>query len=202
MKIIIFNRIFAVVAIGLLTACNTAKVQSWADPQFAGRPIGKTVVLGVAKSDSLCRQYEDMFVARLLELGVAASSMHANSKLTDKLDREALASLLKMNDVDSIIVTRVLSETERSQVISSGYYSTVYSSYWVYYDYGYSVSYNAADVSSFMEFELETNLYDVETEKLVWSGRNVVYDDRSDMKNMKDIIRGVVSGLRKQGFIK
>jgi hypothetical protein len=201
MKIIIFNRIFAVVAISLLTACNTAKVQSWADPQFAGRPIGKTIVLGVAESDSRCRQYEDLFVSRLLELGIAASSLHANSQLTDKLDREGLKSLLELNEVDSIIVTRVLSETERNQMVETGYYGTAYTTYWGYYDYGYTVSYNTADVTSFMEFELETNLYDVETEKLVWSGRNVVYDDRSDMKNMQVIIRGVVRDLRKQGFI-
>jgi len=186
----------------VFTACfTTVKVQSWIDPAFAERPIGKTIVLGVAESDSLSRQYEDLFVARLLELGVSASSLHANSKVTEKLDKEALEALLRANNVDSIIVTRVLSETERNQVVTTGYNATPYNNYWGYYNYGYSLSYNSADIASFMEFELETNLYDVDSEKLVWSGRKVVYDDRSDMKNMQGIIKGVIKDFRKQGFI-
>ena len=193
--------ILAALMAGLLSSCNTVKMESWADPAFANRPIGKTIVLGVAESDTISRQYEDLFVARLLELGVSSSSLHANHKVTDKLDRDALTALLKTNNVDSIIVTRLLSETERNQVVTMGYYSTPYNNYWGYYDYGYSLSYNTAEIASFMEFELETNLYDVATEKLVWTGRKVVYDDRSDVKNMQGIIKSVIKDFRKESFI-
>ncbi len=185
----------------LMSACNTVKMKSWTDPASTDRPIGKTIVLGVSESDTITRQYEDIFVARLLELGVSASSLHANHKVTDKLDKEALEALLKENNVDSIIVTRVLSETERNQVVTTGYDSTPYNNYWGYYDYGYSITFNTADVVSFMEFELETNLYDIDTEKLIWTGRKVVYDDRSDIKNMAGIIKSVVKDFRKEGFI-
>ena len=193
--------ILAALMAGLLSSCNTVKMESWADPAFANRPIGKTIVLGVAESDTISRQYEDLFVARLLELGVSSSSLHANHKVTNKLDRDALTALLKTNNVDSIIVTRLLSETERNQVVTMGYYSTPYNNYWGYYDYGYSLSYNTAEIASFMEFELETNLYDVATEKLVWTGRKVVYDDRSDVKNMQGIIKSVIKDFRKESFI-
>ena len=185
----------------LLTACNTVKVSSWTDPEFKNRPIGKTVVLGVSESTSMSRQYEDLFVNRLLELGVETASLHASVTITNQLDKNLLDALLKENGVDTIIVTRALSETERNQVVTTGYSATPYNNYYGYYGYGYSLSYNSADVVSFMEFELETNLYDVETERLVWSGRKVVYDDRSDLTNMKAIIKGVVKDLRKQGMI-
>ena len=185
-----------------LNACNTAKIQTWTDPAFDGRPLGKTMVLGIGESNSRIRQYEDLFALRLFELGVPAGSLHATCKVPEKPDRAELEAMLKTNDVDSIIVTRILSETERNQLVSTGYYSTpIYSSYWGYYSYGYSISFHDAEISNFREFELETNLYDVETEKLVWSGRSVVYDDRSDMKNMRQIIRTVILELRKNGFV-
>jgi hypothetical protein len=196
-----FGIIIAGAALGLLAACNTVKVHSWTDPQFEGRPIGKTMVLGVAESDSLSRQYEGLFVQRLTELGVPSESLHANIQKTDKITEEALVAALKEHSYDSILVTRLLSETERQQVVNTGYYPSHYGNYYGYYSHAYALTYNTAYIQSFMEFELETNLYDVETQKLVWTGRKIIYDDRSDLTNMKGIVKGVVKDLRKQGMI-
>lgn len=200
MRAKIFSYSMLAAATAFLTACNTAKVQTWTDPAFEDRPLGNTMVLGIGDSNSKIRQYENLFATRLSELGVAAGSLHTTFQVPEKPDREALETILKSNDIDSIIVTRMLSETERNQMVTTGYYSTPsYSSYWGYYSH--SISFYSADISSFREFELETNLYDVESEKLVWSGRMVVYDDRSDLKNMRETIRTVMLELRKNGFI-
>ena len=185
----------------LLASCNTVKVHSWMDPQFEGRKIGKTMVLGVAESDSISRQYEALFVERLTELGVDTQSLHALIQKTDPVSEEALMTALKEHNYDSILVTRKLSETERQQVVTTGYYPSHYGNYYGYYSHAYSLSYNTATVQSFLEFELETNLYDVKTEKLVWTGRKIVYDDRSDLTNMKGIIKGVVKDLSKKGLL-
>ncbi len=185
----------------LLASCNTVKVRSWADPEFAGRPIGKTMVLGVADSDSVSRQYEAHFVGHLAELGIKADSLHALLQKTDPVSEEALVAALQEHNYDSILVTRKLSETERQQVVTTGYYPDHYNNYYGYYSYGYALSYNSATIQSFLEFELETNLYDVKTKKLVWTGRTIVYDDRSDQTNMKGIIKGVVKDLGKKGLL-
>jgi hypothetical protein len=193
--------LFTGLAACLLASCTTVKVHSWMDPQFNGRTIGKTMVLGIAESDSLTRQYEYLFVERLAELGVPSASLHAAIQTTKKISKEELAATLQEHNFDSILVTRLISETERQQVANPGSYSTHYGNYWGYYSHAYTVTYNTAYVQNFMEFELETNLYDVETRKLVWSGRTVVYDDRSDRSNMKRIIEGVLKDLGKKGML-
>ncbi len=185
----------------LLASCSTVRIHSWMDPQFEGRTIGKTMVLGVAESDSISRQYEALFVERFTELGVEAKSLHALVQKTDPVSEEALVAALQEHNYDSIIVTRKLSETERQQAVTTGYYPDHYDSYYGYYSYGYALTYNTAYVQSFVEFELETNLYDVKTKKLVWTGRKIVYDDRSDLTNMKGIIKGVVKDLKKKGLL-
>jgi hypothetical protein len=187
--------------LGLLAACNTVKVHSWTAPGSNGRPLGKTMVLGVAESDSLSLQYESLFVERLGELGISAESLHARVQKTDKITEEALAAALREQGFNSILVTRLLSEKERQQVVNTGFYPSHYDSYYGFYSHAYHLTYNTAYVQSFVEFELETNLYDVETSKLVWSGRKVIYDDRSDQTNMRGIINGVIKDLRKQGMI-
>ncbi len=188
-------------AICLLASCNTVKVRSWTDPEFTDRAIGKTMVLGVADSDSVSRQYEAHFVGHLAASGIKADSLHALLQKTDPVSEEALVAALQKHNYDSILVTRKLSETERQQVVTTGYYPSHYGNYYGYYSHAYSLSYNTASVQSFMEFELETNLYDVKTQKLVWTGRTIVYDDRSDATNMKGIIKGVVKDLQKQDLL-
>jgi hypothetical protein len=53
-----------------------------------------------------------------------------------------------------------------------------------------------------MEFDLESNLYEVNSEKLIWTGRKTVYDDASALENIKTVIQSVVADLRKQGMLK
>jgi hypothetical protein len=196
-----FSLFISGITISLLTSCNTVKVHSWMDPAFEGRTMGKTMILAVGESDSLSLQYEGLFMERLSELGITAESLHASIQPTDQITEEDLVQQLLVHGYASILVTRLLSETERQQVINTGYYPSHYGNYYGYYSHAYTLNYNTATVQSFMEFELETNLYDVKTKKLVWTGRKVIYDDRSDLTNMKGIIKGVVKDLGKKGLL-
>ncbi len=196
------KNIFASILLAsLLASCSTVKVKSWADPEFAGRKAGKTMVLGVAESDSIARQFEALFVEHLAELGVEADSLHALVQKTDPVSEADLVAALQEHGYDSILVTRKLSETERDELVTTGYRPSYYDNYYGYYSFGYTLVADTAYVQSYMEFALETNLYDVKTGKLVWTGRTVVYDDRSDLTNMKGIIKGVVKDLGRKGLL-
>ncbi len=196
------KNIFAsILLVSLLASCSTVKVKSWADPQFAGRKAGKTMVLGIAESDSVSRQYEALFVERLTELGVEADSLHALVQKTDPVSEEDLVAALQEQGYDSIIVTRKLSETERTELVTTGYRPDYADDYYGYYSFGYALTYDTAYVQNYMEFMLEINLYDVKTKKLVWTGRTVVYDNHSDFTNMKGIIKGVVKDLGRKGLL-
>ena len=139
------------------------------DPAFAGRVIGKTMVLGMFESDSMTRQYEALFAESLTEIGVEAKSLHALIQNADKISEEELVAALQEQNYDSIIVTRKLSETERQQVVTTGYYPSHYGSYYGFYSHAYSLSSNTASVQSFREFELEP-IYTT-SRPGSWSGR-------------------------------
>jgi len=185
----------------LLTSCFTAKTQSWMNPKFEGRSLGKTIVLGMSTSESLSRQYETLFVEQLTERGITASSLHTVCPTSKEIDEETLVNALQKNKFKSILVTRLLSEKERQQVITTGYYPSYYNNYYGYYSHGIGIGYNTAYVQNFIEFEIETTLYDVQTKQLVWTGRKIVYDDRTDRTNMKKVIKGVLKDLGKKGLL-
>lgn len=197
----IFTALTATLLISLLSSCQmrSEKQESWLNPEFKNYKLGKTSVLAITDNENRCRQYEALFVDALLPF-VSAGSLHASQDLTGKITEENLDALLKENAVKTLIITTVLDGSQRQQVVGNGYNSSPYNSgYWGYYNYGYGI--NTATVSSFMEYVLETNVYDVESKKLVWSGRKSIFDDRSDMENMKLIIKNVTRDLEKRGIL-
>ena len=188
----------------LLTSCymRTPKQESWTNPEFKNRSIGKTLVMGNADSQTLCHQYEALFVQHLLPY-VSAGPYHESIDIDGKIEREQLEKLLQENDIQTVIVTTLLDGEQKTETIVTGYDATPHNNgYWGYYDWGYSLSANTATVNSYMEFMLETNIYDVKSKKLIWTGRKHIFDDRSDMDNMTLIIQNVIRDLENQGMLK
>lgn len=181
--------------LGLLSACGTLHVDSWANPEYPNRPVGKIMVLGVGKTVEISRQYEDLFIDRLTKLGVEADSMHLHVTRKEMMSEDEIVEILKEHHCDSIIITRLLSEKER--YYAGGEYPD---HYWHYYGF-YSDAFDTRAVESIMEYDLETNLYDVETRSLIWSGREVVYSDRSVQSNMKDVIKALVKNLQRENMV-
>lgn len=186
----------------LLVACGTARVNSWMDPSFEkGWKIGKTAVLAIAESDSLRREYEDDFVEGLTAEKITAESLMILLPKTEKMTKEELVDLLKKNGFDSIFITRKVSSTERQQVVDLGY-PTYYGDYYNYYSYAFGLSFGGnTQVYNYTEFEMETNLYDVKSQKLVWSARQRVTDDRSSRSNIRRMVNGLLKDLRQKGLL-
>ena len=186
----------------LLSACSTLMDRGQINPEFNHRKIGKTMILGLAVNDSMSLQYEMLFTQHLTPHGVSAQSLHALVPNTDTLSREELVEILKKQNVDSILVTRILSEEEQSQVvIDRDYNAANYGSHYDHSRKSFTPNYNAPTEETLLKFELETNLYDVKTQQIVWSGKKTVYDDRSNISNMKKVIHSVVRDLKKNDLL-
>lgn len=202
MKMDIVKWICTAVLAGLAASCASIKVDSWKDPEIADRPIGKTMVLGLSQSDSVRRQYETMFTTDLRRQGIEAHALHGMVPDLEKLEEEMLVALLSDNGFDSILVTRLMSEDWKRGMGAASRFPTYYATYWGYCSTTVYVSSYAGNQSEiYQEFRLETNLYDVETRKLIWSGRSVVYDDRTDEANMRGIIRAAIYDLKDHGLL-
>lgn len=185
----------AVLTAGLLTSCSTLEMQTWSDPDVPDRQLGPSIVLGVAASDNMRRSYEDMFANRLKEVGANVVASYSVLPDEDKLDEAEVRAAIKKAGVESVIVTRVVDERDKTQYVPA----VSHGGYYGYYSYGYNFS--SGHAYNYTETHLETNVYDVETEKLVWAGRMVVTDHKSDKKNMKDVVAGQVKEWQKAGML-
>ena len=183
----------------MLTSCTTVKVESWTNPEFKQRPIGKTVILAVTKDTADRHQYEDLFAQRLNEIGEVAATSYSLLPQDTKLSKSELKNALKSVPADSILLTHLADAKERTKYVAPSSYGG--GGYYGHYGHSYSHMYSPGYTQNYTEFYLEMTLYDVATEKLVWSGKSVVTDYASSKKNMKLLVNSIIKDLTNQGMI-
>jgi hypothetical protein len=197
----------------LMVACATSTQlrKSWSDPSLANnqvKPFKKVLVIIKVRNDMNKRPAEDQLVA-LLKNGNAIPSY---SYLTpaDTVQKELVERLIK-DGFDGVIMMRVKAVVQTETINPGTSYSTWYG-YSSPYGYTSGVSYeigsyerNATsnvDVNSAKDYIIETNIYSLESKKLLWSGVTASMSAKKIDTAMKGIVNTVRKELEKKGLIK
>jgi len=186
----------------VLAGCSSLDIATWSDPSIGERPVGKVMVLAIAEEPTTCRMFEGHFVEELHANGVDAVSGHAVLAAEGAVTREQLEAYLKEGGYDSLILTRLLSASVRNQVVHAGYTTSYPPGFGHYYDYyAFGVVEPVTYVDSYMEYRLETNLFDVPSGKMIWGGTMSVYDTSSAKQNIKKVVNGVIRDMEKKQLL-
>jgi hypothetical protein len=164
----------AALVLAALGACSapTQLTSDWADPNLGSHAYKKIVVVGITPRAAGRRAYEDAFVSELQARGVEAIPSYTFGG-TGQMDKDAAIAKLKEVGADGVLVTRLV-DKETVQNYYPPTYSSVPSAYyggWYgYYSTGYSYMYSPGYVEENKVYRVETNLYNVDSDKLAWSG--------------------------------
>jgi hypothetical protein len=185
-----------------LAGCSTLKIQSWSDPAVSERPIGKVMVVGVAQSATTSRMFENHFVEQLQQEGITAFSGHDLIQPTEKITEAQIEAALVDGAFDSILITRLAGEQSQSQYVQTGYQSA-FPSYYNHYHgyYAYSVVSPVGYVDTVTEYQLETNLFDVTSGKMIWGGVKSVDDASSRTANIRKVVTTVIRDLKRKKLL-
>ena len=161
----------------LMSCGTTSMLKSWSDPAYTGGKMRRVLVIGVGRNASLRKQFEDAFVARLARSGIQAQPSYPLLPDAAAIRKETVVPHVVQRAVTHVLVARVVDHKTVAEYVPPTVTSTYVPAYPSYY-YGwhsyYDMSY-AAVVSPGYTYEteyvhVETNVYDVGTEKLIWSG--------------------------------
>jgi hypothetical protein len=187
-----------------ITCCSATKLDSvWSDPHYQGGKLKEVLVIGVARKETNRRLFEDKFVAKLKTYGTDAIASYTIFPSEKKLDKAAVENQMKTLGVGAVLVTRLLDVKKKTEYVPttrfpprsypSGWYGGYLTSYENVNSPGYFVGY---DVVS-----LETNIYDTQTEKLVWSGLSTTALEDSVDKAIQSVINAIVKSLSNDHLI-
>lgn len=190
----------------LLTSCATTSLTtSWHDAQFSGSAtFDDVLIIGVSEDETLRRLYEDGFVAKLAESDLRAVPSYTLDIPDIKPTRAAVAAAVDAAKARYVLMTRhVNTDTKQhyrppEPVYVDPYYSRMDRYYPLAYREAY---YRPGYTYSVTTVLLESNLYDVETQKLVWSAQSKSVDPAMTQKYLDELISIFAQDLKKSGFL-
>ena len=191
------------VSLCVLVSClPTAQLtKTWTDPSLNAntKPFNKVLVIAQLKDDSTRRTAEDKIVASSSRGNFVQSYNYL--KPSEQEEKLVIKDLLK-DGIDGIILMRLTDiEKTTSYVQGTSYYGG-----WGYrggfyggYGYGYgSPGYYQEDKT----YYVDTNIYDVKTNKLLWTGTVSAVNPSKLDSTLDAIILAVKTELNNKGLIK
>lgn len=198
------NKLFlAALAISLFTACSpsTQITKTWTDPSVNGatvKPFNKVLVIAQLKDDSTRRIAEDKIVASSPRGNFIQSYNYLQP--SEQEENLVIADLSK-DGIDGIILMRLTDiEKSTSYVQGNSYYGGwgYRGGYYGGYGYGYGTpGYYQEDKT----YYVETNIYDVKTNKLLWTGTVSTLNPSKLVTTLDEIIAAIKTELNNKGLI-
>jgi len=185
----------------LLTGCATTHIaNSWKNPDFKQTiQFQKVVVMAVAKNETTRRVAEDELV-KAARSGKAIASYKLLPS-TDLADTEAVKAALKEKGADGLVIVREI-DTRKEENYVPGSVVGVYQSPWTYSSMAAVAVREPGYFETATVLRLETNIYSLADEKLIWSGTSETYDPQDVQTEAKNLAQAVRQTLKKEGLIK
>lgn len=177
---------------------STKMVKNWVYPETGALKFEKVMALVLVQDTFVRRAGEDEMVRLIKQAeGVAAYTVLPDRGLeNESLVRKAVVD----SGVDGIVVMRPVYDRQEVSYVSGGYPGT-YNSFYGYYGWAYQISYAPGYYRSDRFVGVETNIYDVKTEKLVWSGVSQTTNPKDVKKVVAETARAVRKVMKKYGFL-
>jgi len=204
------NVLIALVAVCAVTACNKTKTQtsiplSWRQPGYEQTVFKKLFVIGLSGNEDGRRLFEDTFAKALSSDHGAAYPSYGHLPQSEQLTEDEIKNAIEGGGYDGVLITQVLSiDASKEYVAGSthtvaprnfGYYGGYgYYGYYGYYSGSYAQVHDPGYYKTDTTFRLETNLYSVATNQLVWSGQS----DTIDPKSLTDVIDSMTAAVAKK----
>ena len=114
----------------------------------------------------------------------------------DLKDREAVKAKLKAAGISGVLVMRMTGVTEQVTP-AAGPYGTFDG----YYDYAAAGFYDPMYLQTDTVVHMVSNLYDLNHNKLIWSGVSQTFDPASAKSFMNDVSKSVAKSLKKERLV-
>jgi hypothetical protein len=192
----------------LLTAGSTQYVSIYQNPRagvmdFSGKKIACFVII---PNQELRPAREETVAAELRKRGIDAFAGYTILPGELVKDREKSKEFLKKAGVSGAVLIRLLGDQEQtsqtSPVTTTAWYSQpYYGNFWGYWNYGWASTYIYATQWTDRVITLETTIYSIDRDELLWAGRSNTTNPKNITKFVEDLVKEAGKALRKAGMV-
>lgn len=186
-------------------AASTKYKSMWTSPDAASLDLrGQKVVALVIRKEDAPRQDAEVALAKALTArglqGIPAYSIIPASEIQN---REAAKARMEKNGIVAVVVMKEVAQSSELSESPSTFYATAsYSSFWGYYGSGWSYMYEPSYLQIDRIVNVETLIYDLRRDKLMWAGMSESTNPKAVMKLIQDLVDTTANELKKQGLVR
>lgn len=193
-----------VVLLATVAGCASTSIRnSWVAPGVQG-PLGfqKTLVVFIDPVEATRRAGEDALVARIgSDRAVASHTMFTTQQVQNAQNESAVRTAVDAAGIDSAVVLRVVDEEQTLNYTPGMTYPSYYGGFYGYYGYGWGAAYSPGYMTTNTVVSVETNLYRLDGDELVWSGVTETMNPSNIGKTVNEIADAVGDNLTQRGLI-
>jgi hypothetical protein len=192
-----------VAATMVMSSCGTPTsfVSTWKAPDAKPLQFNKILVVAFMKDEGMRRSAEDRMVADVTR--VEAIPSYRVLSAADLKDKDAARLKVDGLGVDGVVTMRLLGSDEKLEYVpgTTSYGPTYYQPFWGYYGYASPMMYDPGYYTTTQIVRMETNIYSLASEELLWSGHSETTDPTSLNDLIDSVARAAAGELVKQGLI-
>ena len=191
--------VLAVVACGPQMSIKS----TWKDPAIGATQYKKVLVVGLSSKETVRRTFENEFSVVLTQHGVTAAPSSTTVPPGAEKDQEQMKQVLQAGGYDAVMVTRLVDRTKETTYVPGTSYTPApyYGGFYSYYYTAYPMVYDPGYLVESIIIQIETNVYDLNTGKLVWSGISEVVDPETSTEEIRHFSHMVGDRMAKEGLI-
>jgi len=181
---------------------STQVVKTWRDPAYAGRQVKRVLVIGLTPKVENQQKFEYAVAERLQRIKIEPFTGYDVLPKGQMADRETVTRAVEKLAIDIAIVTKLVAVQSEAEYVPGTYSPQPgYYGMYPYYSAGYAVVYSPGYVKETQAVYLETNAYDAQAQKLVWSGLTRTFDYSSVDSISSSAAEKIVNALVDQGVL-
>jgi hypothetical protein len=186
----------------LLGGCAATQIiNQWSNPNYPAASFKRILVIGVSQQTSIRRNFEDEFVAQLRTAGADAVPSYELTPESGPVEESRLARAVTQADADAVITTRLVRVERKADYIPGNYGPYPGFGFYRWYSPAWMGFYEPPRVHFYDIYISETSLYDVQNDRLVWSGIAKTTQLGDFRQETKEYVGVVIAALREKNLL-
>jgi len=198
-----FQAALVLVAVEVI-AGGPSFTKTWKAPEAAGVTFfGKKVAaLVISTDESLRHSGEEQLVRELAGRGIQSIATYRMMPREEAATADRAKPWFERAGVEGVVALRPVSVEK--ETYAGGWTSESYSTFWNYYGYGYGAAavYTFGGARSDTHIVVETLVYSLPLDKLLWAGVSTTTNPREVQAFVKELVGAAVKEMKKQKLVK
>lgn len=196
--------LLSVALVCFLAACTGSSIKlvpTHINESAAGKPIKDALIIVVIDDQEVRaifeKHFKDWFAVKGVEAIASTDVLPVHEET--QLEEATIVEVINKYENDSVLITHLVgfSETE----VFSRVVPEVYRNYYGFYRYSWGYAHWPVITGENVQFTLETRLYDIKTESLLWAGESQLTNPETTGKAIGQVVEAVMQALEKNKLL-